>query len=324
MKISLESNYSDSKATIPYFVHGEIATMTIDPETTFNIPVYREQPNGKAIYSAEVCGFRVEAGTPEKILPLTERLVQGLVNIARLPSYVFIARRSHSMYPVYTVGDEVFATTPGGPVFRHVELAKVRDYLTDYLHAVGELGTPGKSDKLHVRGVKMETLALIRPIFYLKKRAQAPNENEFWAPVFWSDDKSSIYTYAASGKREVDLAGGYEALLLRTQVAQALIADKRLLVNYDLRPDRLLPDYWQQVKATLKECSAKLTYDDGSLEVYRNGKAVVAVEYRHDEDRFSLYLGQDLPDLCRRTATDFIRRGLIDRPEAMRIEEVNG
>jgi hypothetical protein len=36
---------------------------------------------------------------------------------------LFIARRSHKMYPVYTYGDKVFATTPGDPVFEHVELA---------------------------------------------------------------------------------------------------------------------------------------------------------------------------------------------------------
>lgn len=28
-----------------------------------------------------------------------------------------------NMYPVYTYGDKVFATTPGRPVFEHVELA---------------------------------------------------------------------------------------------------------------------------------------------------------------------------------------------------------
>jgi hypothetical protein len=242
--------------------------------------------------------------------------------MARLPTYVFIARRSRQMYPVYTVGDEVFATTPGGPVFRHVELAKVRDYLSDYLHAVSELGTPGKSDTLHVRGINMDTLGLIRPIFYLKKRPSSAGDNEFWAPVFLADDGKSIYTYAASGKREVDLAGGYETLLLRTQVAQALIADKRLKENFDLRPDRLLPDYWAQVQATLKPTPATLVYDDQSLAVYQNGRGIVAVEHRHDEDRYSLYIGQDIDDLRDRTAYDFVRRGLIDRIEEIRIEEV--
>lgn len=322
MKISLEQNYKGNKELVPYVVRVEIATITIDLDTTFQIPVFQQQPNGKTIYNTEICGFRVESDNPEQMIPLTERLIRGLVNMARLPSYVFIARRSHSMYPVYTVGDEVFATTPGGPVFRHVELAKVRDYLTDYLHSVGLLGTPDMSDTLHVRGVNMDNLALIRPIFYLKKRAQTKGDNEFWAPVFLEDDGQSIYTYAASGRREVDMAGGYEALLLRTQVAQALIADKRLRANYDLRPDRLLPDYWERVKATLQEYPARLTYDDTTLEVYRNGRVVVAREYRQAEDRYSLYVGQDLEDLSERTAKDFVRRGLIDDPTALRIEEV--
>jgi hypothetical protein len=168
----------------------------------------------------------------------------------------------------------------------------------------------------------METLGLIRPIFYLKKRPSSAGDNEFWAPVFLADDGQSIYTYAASGKREVDLAGGYEALLLRTQVAQALMADKRLNENFDLRPDRLLPDYWDQVRATLKPAPAKLVYGDRSLAVYQNGRGMVAVEHRRNEDRYSLYIGRDIADLRDRTAYDFVRRGLIDRTEEIGIEEV--
>ncbi len=322
MKISLAKNKSDHKETIPYFVQAEITSLTIDLETIFSIPVHGHT-NGRDMYNAEVCGFRVEAGTPHELTPLVDRLLRGLVNMARLPTYIFIARRSRQIYPVYTVRDEVFATTPGGPAFRHVELAKVRDYLSDYLHAVGELGSPNKSDRLHVRGVNMETLALIRPMFYLKKRAQTAGDNEFWAPVFMADDDKSIYTYAASGKREVDIAGGYEALLLRTQVAQALIADKRLVENFDLRPDRLLPDYWTRVQVTLKPYPAKLVTAEQTLKVYQNGRGIIAVEYRRDEDRYSLYIGQDIDDLRTRTGKDFIRRGLIERLdqiETIRIE----
>ena len=321
MNISLEANKANPSGNVPYLIQAEMASLTIDLDTTFHIPVHRHT-NGKEMYNAELCGFRVEADEPEALTLLVDRLLRGLVNMARLPTYVFIARRSRQMYPVYTVGDEVFATTPGGPVFRHIELAKVRDYLSEYLHAVGELGTPGKSDTLHVRGVNMNTLALIRPIFYLKKRAQNAGENEFWAPVFKADDGKSIYTYAASGKREVDLAGGYEALLLRTQVAQALIADKRLKENFALRPDRLLPAYWTQVQATLKPYPAKLVGDELTLEVYQNGRGMIAVEYRHNEDRYSLYIGEDIDDLCERTAKDLVRRGLIDRVGAITIEEV--
>jgi len=321
MIISMEQNKANPTGEIPFLLHAENTSLTIDLETTFHIPVHAYS-NGQTTYNAEVCGFRVEADSPEELPLLVDRLLRGLVNMARLPTYVFIARRSRQMYPVYTVGDEVFATTPGGPVFRHVELAKVRDFLSDYLHAVGELGAPGKSDTLHVRGINMETLGLIRPIFYLKKRPSSAGDNEFWAPVFLADDGQSIYTYAASGKREVDLAGGYEALLLRTQVAQALMAAKRLYENFDLRLDRLLPDYWAQVQATLKPGPARLVYDDRSLSVYQNGRGIVAIEHRRSEDRYSLYIGRDIDDLRDRTAYDFVRRGLIGRTEEIRIEEV--
>jgi hypothetical protein len=319
MKISLEQN-TTSNPDVPCFVQAEITSLTIDTNSVFKIPVY-QYTNGKTTYNTELCGFRVEASSPDELLPLTDRLLRGLVNMARLPTYIFIARRSQQMYPVYTIGDEVLATTPGGPVFRHVELANVRDYLADYLHAMGELGTPGKSDRLHVRGVNMNTLALIRPIFYLKKRAMQTNEHEFWAPVFMADDGKSIYTYAASGKREVDLSGGYEALLLRTQVAQALIADQRLKENFDLRPDRLLPDYWTQVKATLKPMPVQLVAADLTMDVYRNGRGIVAVEHRQEEDRYSLYIGEDLADLRRRAANILIRRGLLTRPDELAVME---
>lgn len=321
MEISLvENNKIIPHENVPYVIRTQITSLTIDTNAVYHIPVFLNK-NGQERYNVEICGFRVEAGSPGGLSPLVDRLLRGLVNMARLPTYVFIARRSRQMYPVYTVGDEVFATTPGGPVFRHVELAKVRDYLTGYLHAVGELGTRGKSDTLHVRGVNMDTLALIRPIFYLKKRAQHHGEHEFWAPVFLSDDRLSIYTYAASGKREVDLAGGYEALLLRTQVAQALIADNRLKDNYDLRPDRLMPAYWHNVQATLKPYPAKLVYSGKTLEIYQNGRGIVAAEYRRNEDRYSLYIGRDIDDLYRRTAQDFVRRGLINIPQDMRVQE---
>jgi hypothetical protein len=319
MKISLEKNVKSDNRDVPYYVNVVISTMTIDLDTTFHIPVYKHT-NGKTGYNVELCGFQVSAQKPDQIVPVTERLLRGLVNVARLPTYVFIARRSRQMYPVYTVGDEVFATTRGGPVFRHVELAKVREYLTEYLNEMGLIGTPGMSEKLRVRGVNMNSLALVRPVFYLKKRPQSEDENEFWAPVFLADDQGSIYTYAASGKREIDLAGGYEALLLRTQVAQALIADKRLKDNYDLRPDRLLPDYWERVKETLKLQSEKLVFDGGTFDIYRNGKAVIAAEHRADEDRYSLYIGKDVDDLLKHTAKDLARRGLVSSTEAVKIQ----
>lgn len=324
MKISLEPNVSSDSKQIPYLIHIEIDTLTIDTGSIFNVPLH-VHGNGRTLYNAEICGFRAEGRQPEEVVNLVSRLMSGLVNVARLPTYIFVARRSHQMYPVYTVGDEVLVTTPGGPAFRHVELPKVRDYLSDYLHLIGELGVPGKSEKLHVRGVSRKSLALIRPIFYLKKRPMSDDENEFWAPVFISSDGDTIYTYAASGRREVVMEDGHEALVLQAQVAQALVADKRLKDTYNLRIDRLLPDYWQTVKATLKPQPAKLVYDDPKLgkvkmDIYRNGKFVLAVEHRQDEDRYSLFLGQNETDLADHAAQDLVRRGVIANPASIQIE----
>jgi hypothetical protein len=50
-------------------------------------------------------------------------------------------------------------------------------------------------------------------------------------------------------------------------------------------------------------------------------RGIVVVEHRRNEDRYSLYLGKDIEDLRRRTATDFVRRGLIDSPDAMSVKE---
>ncbi len=321
MRVLLKKNSDSSSSSVPYFAHIEIATITADLETSFQIPIRVRQSQGTELYTSEICGFQVEGDTPAVVISLIEKLVPGLVNMARLPTYVFIARRSHKMYPVYTYEDKVFATTPGGPLFEHVELAKVREFLADYLHNIKALGVPGRSESLHVRGVRRTNLALIRPVFYLKKRPEAKDDNEFWAPVFLTDDESGVYTYAANGRREVDLAGGYEALLLRSQVAQALIADKRLKDNYALRPDRLLPDYWERVKATLVQLPHKLGHNGTTFDLYKNGKYVVAVEHRIQEDRYSLYVGKDIDSLRDRTARDLVRRGLTKEVSDVKIVE---
>ena len=319
MKLYLEQNSGSDSSTVPYLANVEISTISIDFNTKFQVPI-TQRVNGKTMYMANICGFESEGDSPEVVLALIENLVPELINLARLPTYVFIARRSHKMYPVYTYGDKVFATTPGGPLFEHVELAKVREYLADYLNTIGELGVPGKSEKLHVRGVHRRTLGLVRPIFYLKKRPASHDDNEFWAPVFPSKDADSIYTYAASGRREVDIDNGYEVLWLRSQVAQALIADKRLVEDDDLRVDRLLPEYWEQVKASMTPLPNKLKFNGGTtFDIYQKGKRVVAVEHRTDEDRYSFYIGKDMEDLRLRTAKDLTRRGLVTDPAQVKI-----
>ncbi len=316
MKVLLEQNLGKNNSEVPYFAVVEISTISIDREHAFRVPIYMSR-NGTTKYNAEVCGFRVEGRSPEEVEGLVSKLVPGLVNMARLPTYVFVARRSHQMYPVYTVGDEVFVTTPGGPMFRHVELAKIRDYLTGYLNEIGELGVPGKSEKLHVRGVHRTSLQLVRPLFYLKKRGENGHENEFWAPVFPSMTSDAIYAYAASGRREVELDHGYEVFALRHQVALALIADKRLKDEADLRVDRLLPEYFEQVKANLTLLTSKLVQDGLEMPVYKARSKVVAVEYRPKEDRYSFYVGTDLEDLRQRAARDLVRRGVTANVEVV-------
>ena len=228
MEITLRRNVTRHDGSAPWTLRADLAEELVRRRNVVDIPVHETWGEGRA-YNAEVCGWRVEAAGPSGLVEPVGRLLRGLTNAARLPTYVFVARRSRRHYPVYTVGDEVVAATPGGPVFRHVELAKVRDHLTEYLHAVGELGAPGKSDVLHVRGVSARTLALVRPLFYLKKRPSRREEHEFWAPVFPTADGDAIYTYAASGRREIERTGGAEVLQLRSQVAQALRAAGRRL-----------------------------------------------------------------------------------------------
>ena len=318
MKIYLESNSDSNNETLPYTANIEISTISIDFDTQFQIPIYQHK-NGKTKFEAEICGFQLEGDSPDVVVSLIGRLIPQLVNMARLPTYVFIARRSHQMYPVYTFNDKVFATTPGGPLFEHVELAKVREYLSDYMHTIGALGVPGKSEKLHVRGVHRKTLALVRPLFYLKKRDQTGTDNEFWAPVFPSKDGELIYAYAANGRREMEVDNGHEVFRLRAQVGQALIADKRLKNEDDLRADRLLPEYWEKVKPHLKALPDRLVFNDTKFETFQEGKKILALEYRKDEDRYSFYSGSNLEDLRTRAAADLTRRGIIGDPGQLKI-----
>ncbi len=310
MKIVLEPNTGSDNEKIPYFARVEIATLTIDSGSIFQVPIHLKQLAEGKIYDVEICGFRLETDTLDDIPEVVEKLLSGLVNMTRLPSYVFIARRSRGIYPVYTVGNEVFATTPGGPVFRHVELAKVREYLNDYLHEMGILGRPDMSDKLHVRGVNTKTLGVIRPIFYLKKRV--PGETEFWAPVFLSDDGRSIYTFAANAKRTVPVEEGKEIFSLHRIVAEVLITDNRLHNVYDLRPERLFPEQWEHLKNILTPLDKYITISDIQIPLYRNGGAFIGLESRLEENRYSLFLGEDIEDVRGRVVRSFTRRGVFD------------
>lgn len=310
MKITVERNTADDSygRTYPYIARVEIVSATMDVGTVYQIPVFVEHAGLQKTFSVDVCGFRVTAKHPQQIIEPLTRLLYGLVNASRLPNYVFIARRARAVFPVYTINDEVMAITQGGPYFKHVELAKVREYLTDFLHDAAILGEKGLSDKLHVRGVSNATLGLRRPIFYLKKRALG--ETDFWAPVFQAADGKTIYTYAVNQRREVPKAAGMEVFDLWEMVAEALISDGRLQNKFDLRPDRLFPTHWQEIQVHLHE-ERPLPMGQITLEQYRDGLHWLAVEARSDEERFGLFLGRTANDLAQRVRADFQRRNLL-------------
>ncbi len=306
MKVKLERNTGHDSMANPYSIELEVVHSTIDAGSVFNIPVALGYTiSGKKKFTAEICGFHVEADTPNEMPSLVGRLAFNLIRLSRFPSYVFIAREAGEVYPVYTQGNEVFATTPGGPIFSHVELAKVREYLSDYLNTVGIIGEEGVDDKLHVRGVNLHTLGLRRPILYLKKRV--PDQIDFWAPVFESGDGQKIYTYAASKRRQVPNSDGKEVLALREEVARALKADGRLQNQFDLRPDRLMPERWQRLQTTLMSQGA-INVNGQHLDLYNLDNLWIAVEPREDEDRYGLFVGSSMEDVLDRVKVDYDRR----------------
>lgn len=304
MKAELIRNES---ADAPYIVRLEILTRTIDAGSVFEIPVRplpRPVPSG---FGVNVCGFGLTADDVKAMPQLVASLVNRLVHLSRLPSYVFVARRARGLYPVYTVGNEVYATTPGGPIFRHVELAKVREYLTEYLNAIGVLGKNGLSDKLHVRGVNTRTLELRRPLFYLKKRVAG--QTDFWAPVFATEDGKGLYAYAANARREAPLGNGEGILVLRELVAHALQVDGRLPNRDDLRPDRLFPEQWASLEA-LFQAEGEMQVNGRFLPLYSSPFGWFALEQRPQEDRYSLFVGSDPENVCARAAADMARRAV--------------
>jgi hypothetical protein len=329
MRLSIFKNGDHDPAT-PYIMSVSLDGDVASPDAHFHVPVYfdrsgaRMSGNGHGDhYNIEICGFRLEVQELEDLYRPTSQLLNGLINLGRLPTYIFAAGHSMLIYPVYTDDDEVFATTPGGPVFRHVELAKVRSYLSDYLHTMEELGTPGAAETLHVRGIDNNTLGLLRPVFYLKKRVLG--ETDFWAPVFKTPDGRSVYTYAASAQRSTRVDSGREAMDLHSIVAGALIADRRLQDPLDLRPDRLFPVNWAELEAQLAPQPYSLRYltPDRSelltLPLYRYRKSYLAAEHRMVEDRYNLYLGEDPVDIRGRVAADLKRRNLIDSADAVEL-----
>lgn len=306
LNITLEKNNGQDRLNVPYTAHVDCPELI--HYSRFEIPIRASYTGMKKTYGVEVAGFRLTTELVGALTAIVARLIEGISRAGRVPDYVFIARDAGIVYPVYTLGDEVFTPTPYGPVFQHVELAVIRQQLSDYLHEVKILGAHGRADKFHVRGVDPQTLQLIRPCFYLKKRV--PNENEFWAPVFKSAQK--LYTQAASEKREVPLDNGREVLALQSIVAEALEKDGRLNNRFDLRPDRLFRDEWEALKnSSLEEMNETLTVSTIPLKLYRTVEGqVIALEERAKEDRYSLFLGSDIADVKSRALRDFTRRGV--------------
>lgn len=303
MELTFEKSLDGSNA---YTATLDATEETVHPNRIFKIPVFKNAVESG--YFADVCGFRAKGKTIDGLESKMLHLADGLINMARLPRHVFVARRAKKVFPIYTIGDEVITTTPGGPIFRHVELAKVREYLTDYLHEVDLLGESGISDKLHVRGTSLQTLQLRRPVFYLKKRKTG--EKEFWAPVFETENLDGLYTYAASGRREVkNEYGGKSVLVLTRIVAEALKTDKRLTDTFDLRPDRLQPAFWDKLKPNLTSAGST-QIKNKTIDLYTSDALNIGVEYRQQEDRYGLFLDESGASLTERISADFTRRGI--------------
>lgn len=308
MNISIEKNLSvDPSAEVnPYIARIEMPA-SIQQGIVYQVPVFVRYQGLKKTFFVEICGFQAKAAKPHQLSGLIHELVTRLTNASRLPTYVFIARRARVIYPVYTIDDEVVALTAVGPVFRHVELAKVREYLTDFLHEANVLGEKGLSDKLHVRGISQRTLGLRRPVMYLKKRI--PKEVDFWAPVFQTADGRSIYAYAASQRHEV-MRDEEEVLDIHEKVGVALQKDRRLNNLFDLRPDRLMPGYWHRLESTLT-MQKTIPVGKQAIPVYQHSHMWIGVEFREDEERYGLYLGRDEAEVQHHATLDFTRRSMF-------------
>jgi hypothetical protein len=101
-----------------------------------------------------------------------------------------------------------------------------------------------------------------------------------------------------------------------------LIAAGRLFENLNLRADRLMPDHWAAVKTHLERLPQALIYEGIKLPIYQGSGLTVALEYRSNEDSFSLFLGYNDTDLRNRVARDLIRRGFIADQNALCMQGV--
>ena len=314
IRVHLERNNNSDRLSIPYIAHVECDEL-ITFGTKFQLPIRATYVANVKMFNVDVCGFRMMTEHLKQLPELIQKLMTNVARSGRLPTYVFIARDAGTIYPVYTVNDEVLAPTASGMFFRHVELAKVRSLLSDYLHETGILGTAKHADKLHVRGVSRDTLQLKRPRFYLKKRVVG--QEPFWAPVFKSSDGTSLYTYAASKQRVVLLEDGLEVLMMQKVVAAALIEQSRLQHPHDLRVDRMFADNWRDLERHLIRLSEQDLHLSGMvIPVYQSADATYfGLERRAEEDRYGLHMGDSIETLKGRILQDLNRRGITNSDE---------
>jgi hypothetical protein len=54
--------------------------------------------------------------------------------------------------------------------------------------------------------------------------------------------------------------------------------------------------------------------------MYQDGKHLVAVEYRPEEDRYSFYIGKGVSDLRDRATEDLMRRGLVKNLQTVQVD----
>lgn len=306
-----------------YVTHIEGLQEGLQKQRELHIPLSTFKQNGQLCYRAALGGHYLQATNPSELAGLIRRWLASVIHFGRLPDYVFIARKIGLMYPVYTVGSEVCAVVSNsGPVFRHVELAKVREYLRDYLRSLPNFQT---GDPLHIRGIHQRTLALKRPALYFRKRIF--RQTEFWAPVFENTAGDALYAYAVNARREAPKTNGLEILQLHQQVSQALQNDHRLEQACDLRLERLQAAYWFRLKAKLTSLPEEIIVAGQALSAYQSPltpsrflvveacqetpAAATPTEAPSDAVRYNLFLGDSLEDAHRRVIQDFIRRKMI-------------
>ena len=134
---------------------------------------------------------------------------------------------------------------PGGPQFRHVELAWVREYLTDYLNTIGILGNGSQDDRC-TYGVDTTTLEMIRPLFYFEEngwRGRRISGHRFSFRPKLKPIRPPFTLYVASGPAAQHLrCCARHSGIARHRCRSADRRQKRLNASYDLRIDRIFAE----------------------------------------------------------------------------------